>query len=181
MFSLVCRGEEEEVRLRVVEKKWGGLAYSEPLWTAVGKAETMDAESVAGVAGVVVIADFITFLAANSACNTALFSAFALLLGLGDGELGGSERIGRLCGSLGRSDGIMLLALCLGDHSGRWQRWQRVGGRWKRVRERDNRGRILQLVQNASDDGWMNDNKDGGRERTAMGWKGKGGLRRGKQ
>lgn len=36
--------------------------YSEPLWTAVNKAETVDAEPVAGVAGAIVVAGFITFL-----------------------------------------------------------------------------------------------------------------------
>lgn len=39
-----------------------GLAYSEPLWTAVNETETVNAEPVAGVAGTVVVADFITFL-----------------------------------------------------------------------------------------------------------------------
>jgi L-asparagine transporter-like permease len=64
----------------------------------------MDAESVAGVASSVVVADFITFLATNSACNAALFSTFALLFSLYEGEVGGGEGTGRLGGSLGWGD-----------------------------------------------------------------------------
>jgi hypothetical protein len=111
------------------------LLGSEPLWTAVDKAETVDAESVAGVAGAIVVADFITFLAANSAGNATLFGAFALLLDLCSGELGGSERATGLCGPLRRRDGGLWLALGLGDHGGG------VGGGGRSgVREEDNRG-----------------------------------------
>jgi hypothetical protein len=78
----------------------------------------VDAEPVAGVAGAIVVADLVTFLAANSARNATLLSAFALLLDLGGGELGGGERTTGLCSPLRWRDGGLRLALGLSDHSG---------------------------------------------------------------
>ena len=43
--------------------EWGNRStHPEPLWTAINETETVNAEPVAGVAGTVIIADFITFL-----------------------------------------------------------------------------------------------------------------------
>jgi hypothetical protein len=94
------------------------LLGSKPLWTAVDKAEAMDAKSVARVASAVVVVDFITFLAADSACDAALFGTLALLLGLCGGYVGGSERTSRLGCSLRWRDGRVWLAMRLGDHGG---------------------------------------------------------------
>jgi hypothetical protein len=64
-----------------------------------------------------------THLAANSACNAALFGAFTLLLDLGGvGYVGRGEGTGGLCGSLWGRDSGVWLALCLCDHGGGWSR-----------------------------------------------------------
>ena len=39
-----------------------GPTHPEPLWTAINETEAVNAEPVAGVAGTIIIADFITFL-----------------------------------------------------------------------------------------------------------------------
>lgn len=57
-------------------------------------------------------------LAANSACDATLFSAFALLLDLCGGNVGCGEGARSLGGSLWRRDGSLWLALRLGDHGG---------------------------------------------------------------